>query len=107
MRSPCLTLFCTQIVLVPLCGIIHGSSYTAHVVTAYAREHEPCIIFMDEIDAIGARRFSEGNSSDREIQRTLMEVCRASFRVLLAILVENVVFFDAMGTLVSSSICSC
>jgi 26S proteasome regulatory subunit T4 len=43
---------------------------------AYAREHEPCIIFMDEIDAIGGRRFSEGTSADREIQRTLMEVRR-------------------------------
>ena len=32
------------------------------------------IIFMDEIDAIGGRRFSEGTSADREIQRTLMEV---------------------------------
>lgn len=42
---------------------------------AYARDHSPCIIFMDEIDAIGGRRFSEGNSSDREVQRTLMEVC--------------------------------
>lgn len=40
----------------------------------YAKEHEPCIIFMDEIDAIGGRRFSEGSSSDREIQRTLMEL---------------------------------
>ena len=40
----------------------------------YAREHEPCVIFMDEIDAIGGRRFSEGTSADREIQRTLMEV---------------------------------
>uniref|UniRef100_A0A1I8HYX5 AAA domain-containing protein n=1 Tax=Macrostomum lignano TaxID=282301 RepID=A0A1I8HYX5_9PLAT len=40
----------------------------------YAREHEPCIIFMDEIDAIGGRRFSEGTSADREIQRTLMEL---------------------------------
>lgn len=29
---------------------------------------------MDEIDAIGGRRFSEGSSADREIQRTLMEV---------------------------------
>lgn len=41
---------------------------------AYAREHEPCVIFMDEIDAIGGRRFSQGTSADREIQRTLMEV---------------------------------
>ena len=40
----------------------------------YAKENEPCIIFMDEIDAIGGRRFSEGTSADREIQRTLMEV---------------------------------
>ena len=40
----------------------------------YAREHQPCIIFMDEIDAIGGRRFSEGTSADREIQRTLMEL---------------------------------
>merc|ERR1712110_1039054 len=39
-----------------------------------ARDHEPCIIFMDEIDAIGGRRFSEGTSADREIQRTLMEL---------------------------------
>ena len=42
---------------------------------AFARDHQPCIIFMDEIDAIGGRRFSEGTSADREIQRTLMEVC--------------------------------
>ena len=41
---------------------------------AYARDHQPCIIFMDEIDAIGGKRFSEGTSADREIQRTLMEV---------------------------------
>ncbi|KAH3758084.1 26S Protease regulatory subunit 10B [Pelomyxa schiedti] len=40
----------------------------------YAREHEPCIIFMDEIDAIGGKRYSEGTSADREIQRTLMEL---------------------------------
>jgi len=41
---------------------------------AYAKAHQPCIIFMDEIDAIGGRRFSEGTSADREIQRTLMEL---------------------------------
>eukprot|EP00914_Ancora_sagittata_P006988 GHVO01013856.1.p1 GENE.GHVO01013856.1~~GHVO01013856.1.p1 ORF type:complete len:390 (+),score=69.39 GHVO01013856.1:37-1206(+) len=40
----------------------------------YAKENQPCIIFMDEIDAIGGTRFSQGTSADREIQRTLMEV---------------------------------
>lgn len=40
----------------------------------YARTHEPCIIFMDEIDAIGGKRFNQGTSADREIQRTLMEL---------------------------------
>ena len=34
----------------------------------------------DEIDAIGGRRFSEGTSGDREIQRTLMEVCNVYCR---------------------------
>lgn len=41
---------------------------------AYAKENQPCIIFMDEIDAIGGKRLSEGSSADREIQRTLMEL---------------------------------
>merc|ERR550537_1632191 len=40
----------------------------------YAREHQPCVIFMDEVDAIGGSRFGEGSSADREIQRTLMEL---------------------------------
>lgn len=29
---------------------------------------------LKEIDAIGGKRFSEGTSADREIQRTLMEL---------------------------------
>merc|ERR1712086_52121 len=40
----------------------------------YARDNQPCIIFMDEIDAIGGKRIAEGSSADREIQRTLMEL---------------------------------
>ncbi len=40
----------------------------------YAKEHQPCIIFIDEIDAIGGKRMNEGSSADREIQRTLMEL---------------------------------
>eukprot|EP01128_Nolandella_sp_AFSM9_P003710 TRINITY_DN1626_c0_g1_i2.p1 TRINITY_DN1626_c0_g1~~TRINITY_DN1626_c0_g1_i2.p1 ORF type:complete len:291 (-),score=83.39 TRINITY_DN1626_c0_g1_i2:159-1031(-) len=53
---------------------IGESSRVIREMFSYAREHEPCIIFMDEIDAIGGRRFSQGTSADREIQRTLMEL---------------------------------
>mmetsp|Transcript_48814 Transcript_48814/g.97729 ORF Transcript_48814/g.97729 Transcript_48814/m.97729 type:complete len:391 (+) Transcript_48814:1860-3032(+) len=41
---------------------------------SYAKNSYPCIVFIDEIDAIGGKRFSEGSSADREIQRTLMEL---------------------------------
>ena len=40
----------------------------------YARSHPPCVIFLDEIDAIGGKRLDNGSSSDREMQRTLMEL---------------------------------
>ena len=40
----------------------------------YAKEHQPCVIFIDEIDAIGGKRGNDTSSSDREIQRTLMEM---------------------------------
>ncbi|EAX99138.1 proteasome endopeptidase complex, putative [Trichomonas vaginalis G3] len=40
----------------------------------YARDNEPCIIFIDEIDALGGKRLEEGSSTDREVQRTLMEL---------------------------------
>jgi hypothetical protein len=39
-----------------------------------AKRNAPCIIFIDEIDAIGGKRMNEGSSADREIQRTLMEL---------------------------------
>lgn len=53
---------------------IGESSRLVREMFAYARAHQPCIIFMDEVDALGARRLNEANSSDREIQRTLMEL---------------------------------
>jgi 26S proteasome regulatory subunit T4 len=40
----------------------------------YANEHQLCIIFIDEVDAFGGRRLEEGSSTDREVQRTLMEL---------------------------------
>ncbi|KAJ5075395.1 26s protease regulatory subunit s10b [Anaeramoeba ignava] len=53
---------------------IGESSRMIREMFAYARDHQPCVIFMDEIDAIGGKRYSDGSSSDREIQRTLMEL---------------------------------
>merc|ERR1719326_2243773 len=53
---------------------IGESSRIIREMFGYAKDHQPCVIFMDEIDAIGGSRFSEGTSADREIQRTLMEL---------------------------------
>ncbi|AWR97250.1 proteasome-activating nucleotidase [Acidianus sulfidivorans JP7] len=39
-----------------------------------ARKKAPSIVFIDEIDAIGAKRVDLGTSGEREIQRTLMQL---------------------------------
>ena len=41
---------------------------------ALAKEKSPCIIFIDEIDAIGTKRFDSELSGDREVQRTMLEL---------------------------------
>ncbi len=41
---------------------------------ALAQEKAPAIIFIDEIDAIGAKRLDTATSGDREVQRTLMQL---------------------------------
>jgi 26S proteasome regulatory subunit T5 len=38
------------------------------------REKAPCIIFIDELDAIGTKRFDSDKSGDREVQRTMLEL---------------------------------
>ena len=39
-----------------------------------ARENSPSIIFIDEIDAIGTKRFDSQTGADREVQRILLEL---------------------------------
>lgn len=39
-----------------------------------AKEKAPCIIFIDELDAIGTKRFNSEKSGDREVQRTMLEL---------------------------------
>ncbi len=39
-----------------------------------AKEKKPCIIFIDELDAIGAKRLGMDTTGDREVQRTLMQL---------------------------------
>ncbi len=39
-----------------------------------AREKAPSILFIDEVDALGARRSDDGTSSNREVERTLMQL---------------------------------
>ncbi|SCV05520.1 LANO_0H09296g1_1 [Lachancea nothofagi CBS 11611] len=39
-----------------------------------ARTRKACIIFFDEIDAIGGARFDDGAGGDNEVQRTMLEL---------------------------------
>jgi ATP-dependent 26S proteasome regulatory subunit len=39
-----------------------------------AKEKAPSIIFIDELDAIGTKRFDSEKSGDREVQRTMLEL---------------------------------
>ena len=45
-----------------------------HELFVLAREKAPSIIFIDELDAIGARRTDESTASNREVERTLMQL---------------------------------
>ncbi|XP_014203453.1 26S proteasome regulatory subunit 6A-B isoform X1 [Copidosoma floridanum] len=39
-----------------------------------AKEKAPAIIFIDELDAIGTKRFDSEKAGDREVQRTMLEL---------------------------------
>ena len=39
-----------------------------------AKQYAPAIVFIDEVDAIGSKRYDSTSSGEREIQRTLLEL---------------------------------
>lgn len=43
-------------------------------VFALAKEKAPTIIFIDELDAVGTKRFDSDTTGDREVQRTMLEL---------------------------------
>jgi len=57
-----------------------------------ARTKKACIIFFDEVDAIGGARFDDGAGGDNEVQRTMLEIvnqldgfeARGNVKVLMA-----------------------
>jgi len=57
-----------------------------------ARSKKACIIFFDEVDAIGGARHDDGSGSDNEVQRTMLEIvnqldgfeARGNIKVLMA-----------------------
>jgi 26S proteasome regulatory subunit T1 len=55
----------------------HISSQGARMVRELfemARSKKACLIFFDEIDAIGGARFDDGAGGDNEVQRTMLEL---------------------------------
>jgi 26S proteasome regulatory subunit T1 len=59
---------------------------------AMARTKKACIIFFDEVDAIGGARFDDGAGGDNEVQRTMLQIVteldgfdsRGNIKVLMA-----------------------
>jgi 26S proteasome regulatory subunit T1 len=57
-----------------------------------ARTKKACIIFFDVVDAIGGARFDDGQGSDNEVQRTMLQIvteldgfdARGNIKVLMA-----------------------
>merc|ERR1712022_82452 len=57
-----------------------------------ARSKKACIVFFDEVDAIGGARFDDGSGGDNEVQRTMLQIvteldgfdARGNIKVLMA-----------------------
>ena len=72
--------------------IVHLSSNKYCNLLQMARSKKACIIFFDEVDAIGGTRFDDGVGGDNEVQRTMLEIvnqldgfdARGNIKVLMA-----------------------
>merc|ERR1712164_110250 len=57
-----------------------------------ARSKKACIVFIDEVDAVGGTRFDDGAGGDNEVQRTMLEIvtqldgfdARGNIKILMA-----------------------
>ena len=57
-----------------------------------ARTKKACIVFFDEVDAIGGARFDDGAGGDNEVQRTMLQIvteldgfeARGNIKILMA-----------------------
>jgi ATP-dependent 26S proteasome regulatory subunit len=65
----------------------HIHTHTWHILQA-------CVVFFDEVDAIGGARFDDGAGGDNEVQRTMLEI------------VNQLDGFDARGN-VKVCVCAC
>jgi 26S proteasome regulatory subunit T2 len=39
-----------------------------------AEDNAPAIVFIDEIDAVGSKRYESSSGGEKEVQRTMLEL---------------------------------
>lgn len=70
-----------------------------------AEEHAPSIVFIDEIDAVGTKRYDSNSGGEREIQRTMLELLnqldgfdsRGDVKVINSFVLHCYVKFKTLG----------
>lgn len=55
-----------------------------------AEEHAPSIVFIDEIDAVGTKRYDSNSGGEREIQRTMLELLNQLDGMFFWLLIINI-----------------
>lgn len=77
-RHICLTVhsfFKYKDFLLFICSILQGDGpKLVRELFRVAEEHAPSIVFIDEIDAVGTKRYDSNSGGEREIQRTMLEL---------------------------------